>query len=144
MTNEEKDRLIEILFYLYFNNIPEKYAGTAEFWNMIRSICSLHNISDLAIIRAVRILLAKENTPTDEETWYLLNQLGVTVRPLRKVSGIYWQRQKEFANSGKIPSIKRSVTDVVMKKAIRDFIFAIYETIGAFAYIDIDLINKIV
>lgn len=145
MFPEDKDRLFEILLYLYFANIPEKYAGTAEFWNLIKSICGLYNISDTAIIRAVRVLTAKENIPTDDETWFLLNQMGLTVRPIRTISGIYWQKQKEFSNKyeSKRPHIYRRVTDIIMKKAIRDFIFAMYESLGVFAYVDIELLKKI-
>lgn len=145
MFPEDKDRLFEILFYLYFANIPEKYAGTAEFWNVIKSICHLYSISDLAIVKAVRILTAKENIPEDDETWFLLNQMGLTVRPIRKISGIYWQKQKEYAikYESKRPHIYRRITDIVMRKAIRDFIFATYESLGIFAYVDIDLLNKL-
>lgn len=145
MNSEEKDRLIEILFYLYFNNFPEKYAGSAEFWTLVRAICSMYKISDLAIIKAVRIIMAPENAPQDEETWYLLSQLGLTVRPMRKISGIYWQKQKEFAEKYKDtskPTIRRRILDVVMKRSMRDFIFAIYDTLGIFAHVDLSLLEK--
>lgn len=145
MNPEEKDRLVEILFYLYFNNFPEKYAGSAEFWNLIRAICAMYRISDMAIIKAVRIVMADGNQPQDEETWYLLNQLGMTVRPMRKISGVYWQKQKEFSerySDGSKPSIRRRITDVVMKKSMRDFIFAVYETLGIFTQVDLSLLEK--
>lgn len=145
MNSEEKDRLIEILFYLYFNNFPEKYAGSAEFWTLVRAICSMYKISDLAIIKAVRIIMVTENAPQDEETWYLLSQLGMTVRPMRKISGIYWQKQKEFAEKYKDtskPTIRRRISDVVMKRSMRDFIFAIYDTLGIFTHVDLSLLEK--
>lgn len=145
MTLEEKDRLFEILFYLYFNNIPETKSGTTEFWNAIRSICFLFKVNDMDIVKAIRILMVKENIPTDEETYYLLHKLGLSVRPLRTISGIYWQKQKMFDTKfiSKPPVITRRITDVVTKNSIKNFIIALYETLGIFSYISKDLLENI-
>ena len=137
MTQEENDRLIEILFYLYFNNKDSKILSSNLFWTTIKSICTLYNINDRAIVQAVRILMADENCPQDKETYYLLNKIGLTVRPIRNISGIYWQKQKAFAEEFVTtpPVIKRRLTDVIYKKSIRDFVYAMYDLGGIFSEI---------
>ena len=135
MTQEENDRLIEILFYLYFNNKDPKILSSSLFWNSIKSICTLYNINDRAIVLAVRIIMADENCPQEDETYYLLSKMKLTVRPIRKISGIYWQKQKalqERFDKGMIPKITRRMTDVIYKKSIRDFIYAMYDMNGIF------------
>lgn len=134
MTQEENDRLIEILFYLYFDNKDSKLLASNLFWNTIKAICTLYNINDRAIIQAVRILMAEENCPNDEETYYLLNKIGLSVRPIRNISGIYWQKQKEYAEKfiTTPPVIKHRLIEVVYKKSIRDFVYAMYDLNGIF------------
>ena len=138
MSQEEKDRLIEILFYLYFDNKDSKILSSNLFWTTIKSICTLYGINDRAIVQAVRILMAEENRPQDKETYYLLSKIGLTVRPIRNISGIYWQKQKAFAEEFEktTPTITRRLTDVIYKKSIRDFLFAMYDLNGVFNYID--------
>ena len=140
MTQEENDRLIEILFYLYFNNKNDKILSSNLFWTVIKSICILYNINDRAIVQAVRILMADENCPQDKETYYLLNKIGLTVRPIRNISGIYWQKQKAFAEEFEKtpPVITRRLTDVIYKKSIRDFVYAIYDLNGIFSEISLN------
>ena len=144
MTQEENDRLIEILFYLYFNNKDKKILASGLFWQCIKSICTLYGINDRAIVQAVRILMADENCPQEKETYYLLSKIGLTVRPIRNISGIYWQKQKayaeEFATS--TPSITRRLTDVIYKKSVRDFVYAIYDMLGIFTNVEKELIFK--
>lgn len=134
MTQEENDRLIEILFYLYFNNKDEKTLTNNLFWTIVKDVCVLYGINDRAIVQAVRILMADENCPQEKETYYLLSQLGLTVRPIRKISGIYWQKQKAFAKEFETtkPIITRRLTDVIYKKSIRDFVYAMYDLNGIF------------
>ena len=140
MTQEEKDRLVEILFYLFFDNKDAKILSSNLFWTTIKSICALYDINDRAIVQAVRILMADENRPEEKETYYLLNKIGLTVRPIRNISGIYWQKQKAFAEEFEtsVPVVKRRLTDIVYKKSIRDFVFAMYDLNGIFSYIDKD------
>jgi hypothetical protein len=139
MTLEENDRLIEILFYLYFNNKDPKVLSSNLFWAAIKAICTLYNINDRAIVQAVRILMADENCPQDKETYYLLSKIGLTVRPIRSISGIYWQKQKAFAEefAADPPTIKRRLTDVVYKKSIRDFVYAMYDLNGIFGEVSL-------
>ena len=134
MTQEENDRLIEILFYLYFNNKDSKLLSSNLFWTVIKSICTLYNINDRAVIQSIRILMADENCPQDEETYYLLSKIGLSVRPIRNISGIYWQKQKAFAKNFEksAPIIKRRLNDVIYKKSIRDFVYAMYNINGIF------------
>ena len=143
MTQEENDRLIEILFYLYFDNKDSAMLSSNLFWNTIKDICALYSINDRAIVQAVRILMAKENCPEDKETYYLLDKIGLTVRPIRRISGIYWQKQKaykeEFATT--IPIIRRRLTDVIYKKSIRDFVYAMYDINGIFNEVSKDILE---
>lgn len=143
MTQEEKDRLIEILFYLYFNNKDSKILSSSLFWNAITAICTLYGINNRAVVQAVRVLMAEENSPTDEEAFYLLDKIGLTVRPIRKISGIYWQKQRDFklAFETKPPVVKRRITDVIYKKSIRDFIYAMYDITGMFADVPKELLG---
>lgn len=145
MTAEEKDRCVEVLFYLYFNNVNENVLGKATFWNTINNLCQIYDIDSLSISKAIRILLISENIPSDKEMYYLLNKLGLTVRPLNKISGVYWQKQVKFQEeitAGKIPTIHRRITDIVMKRSMRDFIYAMYNFFSIFSNIDITLLEK--
>lgn len=137
MSQEEKDRLIEVLFYLYFNNKDPKTLSSSLFWNVIKSICTLYGINDRAIVQAVRILMSEENCPQEKETYYLLSKVGLSVRPIRHISGIYWQKQKAYAEEFEknIPIITRRLTDVIYKKSIRDFVYAVYDISGIFSEI---------
>ena len=139
-TQIEKDRLTEILFYLYFDKKDETMLENANFWHTINDLCKVYNIDSLQISRAARILFAEENRPSEFETWYLLNKLGVSVRPIRKISGIYWQKQKQFADDisvgHKVPHVKRCIIDAAMKKNIKDFIVALLDMFGTFSAIE--------
>lgn len=146
MTSVEKDRLIEILFYLFFNNTDSKMLATTNYWKMINSICEAYNIEAHTVSKAVRILIAKENMPTEEEVFYLLNKAGLSVRPINKISGIYWQKQINYVKNfeiGKTPKIDRKILDIVMKKSMRDFINAVYSVFGIFNNIELKTIQKI-
>jgi len=144
MTQEEKDRLIEILFYLYFNNKDSKILSSSLFWATITSICTLYGINNRAVVQSVRILMSDENCPTDEETFYLLDKLGLSVRPIRKISGIYWQKQRDFKTAFETtpPVIKRRLTDVIYKKSVRDFIYAMYDISGMFNDVPKELLEE--
>jgi hypothetical protein len=145
MSPEEKDRLVEVLIYLYFNSKPEKVLGKAEFWTAIKNICDLYKIESLSISKSVRILMAKEHVPQDDEIYYLLSKMGMSVRPIRSISGIYWQKQVEFQKQfeTKPPVIKRRITDVIVKRNMRDFIFALYEVLGIFGSIDMKTLEGV-
>ncbi len=91
MTNLEKDRLVEVIFYLYFNKINDKLLESLEFWEMLKKMCAIYNIDNISIAKAVRALSSKDNAPTSEEIVYLMDSIGVSVRNLSKISGIYWQ-----------------------------------------------------
>ena len=146
MTSVEKDRLVEILFYLFFDNTDSKMLATTNYWKMINSICEAYNIEAHIISKAVRSLIAKEDMPTREEVCYILNKAGLSVRPINKISGIYWQKQINYIKkfeTGKTPKIDRKILDIVMKKAMRDFINAIYSVFGIFNHIELKTIQKI-
>lgn len=138
-TQIEKDRLTEVLFYLYFNNKDDTVVRNAYFWNMINDLCKLYEIDATQISKASRILFSPENVPTEFEIWYLLNKLEVSVRPIKKISGIYWQKQKHFAETVDAygaPKITRRVADVSTRHAIKSFIAAVREMFGGFAAIE--------
>jgi hypothetical protein len=138
-TQIEKDRLTEILFFLYFDRKDEKLLGNMDFWNTVHSLCKVYDVDGTQVSRAARVLFAEENRPTEFEIWYLLNKLGVSVRPIRKISGIYWQKQKHFAETVDkygAPTIKRCITDAAMKKNVRDFLIALVEMFGTLSAIE--------
>lgn len=138
-TQIEKDRLTEVLFFLYFDKKDEKIIANADFWRTIGNLCNVYNIDGAQVSRAARILFAEENRPSEVETWYLLNKLGVSVRPIRKISGIYWQKQKHYAeivDTSGPPKITRHITDAAMKQNVRDFLVALIEMFGIFSAIE--------
>lgn len=141
MTIQERDRLIEVLFYIYFDNKDEKTITSKEFWDVINSICSLYGIDSVKITEAIRLLMAEANTPTEEEMYYLLHKVGLTVRPIRRLTGIYWQKQKaieeKLSNSPIV--VTRKINDVIVKRSMRDFISAMYDLTGCL----LDLGNEI-
>ena len=144
MTNDEKDRLVEILFYMYFNNKDIEELSAKYFWNTINSICQMYNIDSVNITKAVRILMAEENQPQDDETYYLLHKIGLTVRPIRRLSGIYWQKQKAIEEKlAKNPiTVHRRVNDVIVKRNMRDFLIAMYKLFGCLTDIDNETFQK--
>lgn len=138
-TQIEKDRLTEVLFFLYFDRKDEKLLGNTDFWNTVNSLCKVYSVDSTQVSRAARILFAEENRPTEFEMWYLLNKLGVSVRPIRKISGIYWQKQKHYAETVAkygTPTVRRCITDAAMKKNIRDFLIALVEIFGILSAIE--------
>lgn len=143
-TQIEKDRLTEILFFLYFDNQDEKHLANIDFWNTISSLCKVYNVDSAQVSRAARILFADENRPSEFETWYLLDKLGVTVRPLRKISGIYWQKQKHFAETVEKygpPALKRRISDAAMKQNVRAFLIALVDMFGTLSAIEGKFLN---
>ena len=145
MSPEEKDRLIEVLFYLYFDTKPKELLEDRHFWATVNSICQMNKIDSVAITRAVRILMADENKPTEKEMYYLLHKIGLTVRPIRRLSGVYWQKQKAFEEELAVKPIlvKRTVVDVIIKRHIRHFLKALYDVFGCLIDVDVDTFNKI-
>ena len=143
MTLEEKDRDIEVLIYLYFSN---QASITASFWATIKTLCELNTINYNHIVKAVRTLCMEENVPKDKETYYLLGtQLHITVRPLRKMSGIYWQKQKEYAKEFEThtPIVHRTSVDVAMKNSMRKFLAALNDFFGILSYLDNKALSNI-
>lgn len=146
MTSEEKDRLIEIIFYYYFNNKTSETVSKKEFWEVINSICKMYCIDILAITKAVRTLMSDECVPREDETYYLMHKAGMTVRPIRKLTGIYWQKQKQFEEEFvKNPiTIHRKIPDVLVKRNIRCFIKAMYDLSENFFDIGGDILKNII
>lgn len=143
-TPVEKDRLTEILFFLYFDNKDSEHLANMDFWNTVSSLCKVYNVDSAQVSRAARVLFADENKPSEFETWYLLDKLGVTVRPLRKISGIYWQKQKHFAETVATygpPSISRKITDPAMKQNVRAFLIALVDMFGTLSAIEGKFLN---
>lgn len=146
LTVEEKDRLCEVLFLKYFQNKPEETLGDAKFWNCIHAICQTYNIDSAFISRCTRILMAKENLPTEYEMWYLFWKLQTPVRPMKGFTGIYWQKQKKFEEdyaNGVKPNCRRRITDPALKRSMYSFIRAIYDIFGSYKYLNTDTLNEI-
>ena len=146
MTNEERDRLCEILFLQYFTNQPSEKLSDSKFWNNVNSMCVANGVDSLLVSKAVRILMAKENQPEDFETWYLFKRWDTSVRQLRNFTGIYWQKQKrmeEKFNAGERPYVKRRITDVAMKASIKGFITTIYSVFGSFKFLQSAMLDEL-
>ena len=146
LTAEEKDRLCEVLFLRYFQNKPKEVLADAKFWGCTYEICKAYNIDSTFITRCTRILLAKENIPTEYEMWYLFWKLETPVRPMKGFTGIYWQKQKKFEEdykNGVKPNVHRRITDVALKRSMHAFINAIYDIFGSYKYLNSDTLNEI-
>ena len=135
-TQDEKDRLVEILLYYYFNKQSEETLKKPEFWGMVRSICMVYDVDATKVGMASRVLMDERNRPTDEEAYYLLSEIGLTVRPIRAMTGIYWQKQKalrlEFEANGN-PIVTRKLVDPTMRYHAKNFVIAMYRAIGVFS-----------
>jgi hypothetical protein len=146
LTNDEKDRLVEILFYMFFDTKDSEQLSDRNFWTAINSICQMYNIDSVNITKAVRALMAEDNQPQEDEIYYLLHSIGLTVRPIRRLSGIYWQKQKAIEDKlSKNPiTIKRKINDIVVKRNMRDFLIAMYKLFGCLSDIDCETFEKYV
>ena len=144
-TAEEQHRLSEVLLYCYFNQRDESDFSNMAFWNAIREVCVLNGIDSLCVSKAIRILMADGNAPTDHEIWYLLDKMELSVRQIRSISGIYWQKQKrvqeEILASGAPKCVPR-ITDPAFKKGIKDFLFAMYNVLGVLQFTDAKALEK--
>lgn len=145
MTVQERDRLIEIMFYLYFDTKDEKTLSSKEFWTVVNAVCSMYHIDSIKITEAIRLLMAEENAPQDDETYYLLHKVGLTVRPIRKLTGIYWQKQKAIEEKLAVTPIivTRKINDVIVKRNMRDFINAMYNLSDCLLDLGNDVLSKI-
>lgn len=146
MTNLEKDRLVEVIFFLYFNGIPDAIINKKDFWEMLKKQCDIYNIDSFSIQKSIRALTFPENRPTDEEIVYLMNKIDVSVRNLSKISGIYWQKKIAIEKDleGKVLKIFPKITDVVMKRAMRDFIKVQLEINGILKYFSEEQFDKVI
>lgn len=145
MTVQERDRLIEIMFYLYFDTKDEKTLSSKEFWAVVNAVCSMYHIDSIKITEAIRLLMAEENAPQDDETYYLLHKVGLTVRPIRKLTGIYWQKQKAIEEKlATSPlTVNRKINDVIVKRCMRDFLSAMYNLSDCLLDLGSDVLSKI-
>ena len=145
MTATEKNRLSEILLYYFFED-KDKVLGEQSFWKMIENLCLTYGVDSLCVSKAIRILMSDNNAPQDAETYYLLDKIGAPVRAINKMTGIYWQKQvnlrEKFEKEG-APEIKPRITDIVMRRAVKDFIYAIVQLYGVFGYLDIRCLKDI-
>jgi hypothetical protein len=142
LPQEELDRLYEVLVYLYFDKLDDELVKNPNYWTGIRNLCISFKISDICLMKAVRILLIPDNIPTEIEMYYLFDKIGLTVRPIRKISGIYWQKQKEYKTilKDKTVAVSRKILDPAMKNTLKGFVSLIYKISGIFSIIsEIDL-----
>lgn len=145
MTKLEENRLVESLFYLYFNERDLNETSTTEFWSMVKSICTIYGINNLLIVTSLRSLMEAVNKPTDEEMMYLFTKTKLSVRDINAISRIYWQRQKKYIEKFKTytPKIVPRISNVLAQKAMRQFINAVYSIAGIFRVIDKSFIENI-
>lgn len=144
-TVSQRDRLVEILFCNYFAKKEPEILQNVSFWHTIKHLCDTYSIDSIAVHRAVQILAQPDNKPEDLETYYLLNKLGVTVRPMLAMTGIYWQKQKSLEEHIKKtgpPAVRSRIVDVAMKQSMRKFIYATKDFFGIFRFMDYRLIDN--
>ena len=144
-TPSEKDRTVEVLFYLFFSKKDPELLKETSFWQAIKYICEAYNIDSFSVQKAISVLAQPSNNPTDIETWYLLNKLGCTVRPLYKMTGFYHARQKiseEHIEKFGPPMIVNKIHDTAMKAAMRTFLYAAKDFFGVLQYVDYRNLDK--
>lgn len=142
MTNNERSRTFEIIFYKYFENQPSEKLNNPLFWESINAVCKANGVDSLLVSRAVRILNADENKPTEHETWYLCDMLGMSVRQINGFSKIYWQKQNNFREQ-KAPAIRHRITDPAMRNNLIKFVYAIYEIFGSLKYLNTKMLDTL-
>jgi hypothetical protein len=143
MTVAERNRLHEIIFYLYFSRQDDATISNQNYWNLVKGICDFYGVNMALVSQAIRILSNEDNKPTEAEIVYLLNQADLSVRTINKVSGIYWQKQKKYLQDFKDaspPVIFTRVKDVPIKISIVNFINAMYNISSIFGVVDRDLL----
>ena len=61
------------------------------------------------------------------------------------MTGIYWQKQvalNDTLNKSGAPSIKRRITDVIMRNSLKEFVHAMYDIFGVLHEIDVNVFNN--
>lgn len=140
MTDIEKDRFYELIFYQYFNNRDPEQIQNPLFWKTVNTICEAYDIDPVQITKAIRLLSNPDDKPDDIEMYYLMSNAGLSVRKINRISGLYWQRQvalsEKIAATGP-PKIRRRVTDIITKNSVKEFIHAIYDVFGVLCDVDV-------
>lgn len=145
MTDIERDRLYEIVFFQYFNNKTEEQLQNPKFWASINAICESYDIDSVQLTKIIRILTNADNAASELEIYYLLNKAGLSVRKINRMTGIYWQKQvalNDTLNKLGAPSIKRRVTDIIMRNSLKEFVHAMYDIFGVLHEIDVNVFNN--
>ena len=145
MTDIELDRLYEIVFFQYFNNKTEEQLQNPKFWASINAICESYDIDSVQLTKIIRILTNADNAASELETYYLLTKAGLSVRKINRMTGIYWQKQvalNDTLNKLGAPSIKRRVTDIIMRNSLKEFVHAMYDIFGVLHEIDVNVFNN--
>ena len=55
MTDIERDRLYEIVFFQYFNNKTEEQLQNPKFWASIKASCESYDIDSVQLTKIIRI-----------------------------------------------------------------------------------------
>ena len=140
MTNVEKDRFYELVFYQYFNNREPEQIQNPLFWKTVNTLCEAYGIDPVQITKCIRLLSNPDDRPSDVEMYYLFNAAGLSVRKINRISGLYWQRQTALSEQIKKdgpPTIRRRVTDIIAKNSLKEFIHALYDVFGVLCDIDL-------
>lgn len=139
MTDIEKDRFYELIFYQYFNNRDPEQVQNPAFWKTVNTICEAYDIDPVQITKAIRLLSNLDDAAEDIEVYYLMNAAGLSVRKINRITGIYWQRQTALADKIALdgpPKIRRRVTDIITKNSLKEFIHAVYDVFGVLCDVD--------
>lgn len=145
MSKDELNRLTEVLFSIFFQSKSTELLRNPKFWEMIKTICETYEIDAILVSKAARILLTSENIPSEKEMWYLLSKI-CSVREIKRLTGIYWQKQikyqEEIENDSTF-SVKPKIHDLAMRVSMRSFIDAVYDTLGVLDAIKLDDLHKL-
>jgi hypothetical protein len=140
MTDIEKDRFYELIFYQYFNNREPEQLQNPKFWKTINTLCEAYDIDPVQVSKCIRILSNPDDKPTDVEMYYILSKAKLSVRKINRISGLYWQRQVQLSDKIALdgaPAIRRRVTDIIAKNSLKEFVHALYDVFGVLCDVDI-------
>lgn len=139
LTPLEQDRFVEVMFFLYFDRQPKRFLENKSFWTTIYEMCKIYDIDPVQISKAARALMLPNERPSEVQIYYLLHKMGFSVRDIKHLSGIYWQKQQNLSEAISkygAPTIKRTVTDTVAKHAIRVFLTGMSDIFGVLSIVD--------
>jgi hypothetical protein len=131
MSIPERDRLIELYFYMFINYLLERYNRSVIIYDIIETLADLFGCN----ITQIRNLVQGINTgasaiiPDKEELGVLLYKSGLSVRKIRKLTKIHPQTLyrliKIYKRDGQLEFIPRLDEEVFLQ--VKDFMIKLDE-----------------